>query len=78
MLPSHCQLVGSISAPIEDGNSFRVLRLTAIRPGATRTKQELEPLIRSRLARELREQNMKQWLEKLRANAKVEVIEAQL
>jgi parvulin-like peptidyl-prolyl isomerase len=70
--------IGAISPPIADGSNFYVLRLSAIRPGTIRTKQELEPLIRSRLARELREQNMKHWIEKLRSNAKVEVFEAQL
>lgn len=67
--------VGALSGPIQDGAVVRLFRLTAIRPGVSRSLAEVEPLIRSRLAQELRAQQLKDWMESLRSKAQVEVHE---
>jgi len=70
---------GDVSVVVDAGTGqFYILKQTGRRKSMTKSFDEAKPLIRNKLFREQRMQAQKDFVEKLRAQAKIEVNEANL
>jgi peptidyl-prolyl cis-trans isomerase C len=70
--------VGDIAGPIASPDGFHIFRLTEIHPSIVLGFEELESTIRGSLNKERREKGMKEWVERLKAESKVEIFDKEL
>ena len=69
---------GDIAGPVKAEDGYHVLRLTAKQPAAVPSFEEMEPQIRDKMNKERRDKGMAAWVERLKADAKIEIFEDKL
>ena len=69
------QEVNDVSPLVQSEKGFHILKLSAKRAAFTKSFEEVKPEIQRRLLQESRASRMKQWVEEMRKQQKVEVFE---
>ncbi|MDX2024352.1 MAG: peptidylprolyl isomerase [Deltaproteobacteria bacterium] len=69
---------GDIAGPIKAEDGYHVVRLTGKQPAQIPSLEEMEPHIREKINKERRDKGMTAWVDRLKADAKIEVFEDRL